>query len=52
MPIRIGAIIGIGCIFKRVMRSLFRYIANFIQREWFLLLTAAVISLIIYIFES
>lgn len=34
-----------------VMKGLFRNIVNFIRKEWFLLLAAAVIGLIIYIFE-
>jgi hypothetical protein len=33
------------------MRSLFKMISGFIQREWFLLVAVSVIALIIYLFE-
>jgi hypothetical protein len=34
------------------MKSVYRAIVNFLQREWFLIITGSVVILIIYLFES
>jgi len=34
------------------MKNIIRAIANFLKREWFLIITGVVVILIIYLFES